>query len=438
MKVIWFVNIPVRLDKMLGTRGGWVRGMLHEIAEMTNYEVRLAWPHDIDTEGIEYDDCCSRISYMSYYYNGNTSILDEKEIDAIARRIAEYKPDIIQIWGTEYIHSYMILLAAKKIGLLKCCVVHIQGLVSICAKHYSQGVPKHIREESMRERLFFSDISVFKKNLAKRGEFEEKALQLVDYVMGRTEWDKACVYQINPKINYYSCNEVLREEFYKEYQWIPRLCEKHSIFVSQANYPIKGFHYVLQGLSIVKRYYKNVKLYVTGDNFYSRYKLLNCHKNKEKYPYLTYEKYLCSLIKDNRLEKSIVFLGDLNATQMTQMYRRTNVFVSGSTIENSPNSIGEAMMIGTPIVSSYVGGIPSMIEHEKEGFLYPLDEPYMMAQYIMRIFKDVESEEGIEPLMLMSDNVRNKARVIFDRNRNVKALMNIYQTIIKDSGLSEN
>ena len=77
----------------------------------------------------------------------------------------------------------------------------------------------------------------------KHGAFEIKALQKVKHIIGRTTWDRACAYQINPDAEYHSCNETLRDEFYK-HNWDINNCEKHSIFVSQGSYPIKGLHFI--------------------------------------------------------------------------------------------------------------------------------------------------------------------------------------------------
>lgn len=73
-------------------------------------------------------------------------------------------------------------------------------------------------------------------------------------------------------------------------------------------------------------------------------------------------------------------------------YLASSVFVSVSTIENSPNSVGEAMLFGCPVVSSCVGGVLDMLEHGQEGFLYQASAPYMLAWYVGCVFRD----DGLE------------------------------------------
>ena len=59
-------------------------------------------------------------------------------------------------------------------------------------------------------------------------------------------------------------------------------------------------------------------------------------------------------------------------------------------IENSPNSLAEVMILGLPTVSSYGGGIPDTVKHNEEGYLYQGDAHYMLAYFIKKVFKETE------------------------------------------------
>lgn len=63
----------------------------------------------------------------------------------------------------------------------------------------------------------------------------------------------------------------------------------------------------------------------------------------------------------------------LDEKQMVQQYLNANVFVLASAVENSPNSLNEAMITGTPCIVSYVGGIGNRMRMGEDGFLYPQD-----------------------------------------------------------------
>ena len=109
---------------------------------------------------------------------------------------------------------------------------------------------------------------------------------------------------------------------------------------------------------------------------------------------------------------------------MKNRYLKCNVFISSSSIENSSNSIGEAMLIGCPIVASYVGGIRNLLNDE-DGYIYPFDEPYMLAQYIDNIF----SSDNLA--IKFSNNSRKHAQITHDPEKNYYRLFEIYNQISK-------
>ena len=99
------------------------------------------------------------------------------------------------------------------------------------------------------------------------------------------------------------------------------------------------------------------------------------------------------------------------------------VFVSPSTIEDPSNSVCEAMLLGVPVVASYVGGTPSLIHHGEDGFLYPCDAHYMLAYYIMQIFQDDELAGRI------SAAARERAGKRHDPEKIKNRIMEIYRAV---------
>ena len=88
---------------------------------------------------------------------------------------------------------------------------------------------------------------------------ERQALLLTDHITGRTEFDRAETAKINPRANYYSMNETMRQEFY-EGRWKPEQTECHSIFLGQGDYPLKGMHFLLEAMGRLKESYPDLKL----------------------------------------------------------------------------------------------------------------------------------------------------------------------------------
>ena len=200
-----------------------------------------------------------------------------------------------------------------------------------------------------------------------RGYLEIEQIKKSNHIIGRTAWDKSHALAINPAINYHKCNETLRDIFYQG-NWSIDTCEKYSIFISQAYYPIKGLHQLLKALPFILQKFPKTKIYIAGIDFITN----------RGWKINGYGNYINKIIKLNKLENHIIFTGVLNETQMFKRYLDSHVFVCPSSIENSPNSIGEAQILGVPCVASYVGGNSDMITDKKSGLLYRFEEVEML------------------------------------------------------------
>jgi glycosyltransferase involved in cell wall biosynthesis len=77
---------------------------------------------------------------------------------------------------------------------------------------------------------------------------------------------------------------------------------------------------------------------------------------------------------NSRVINNINFLGILSEEDIIREFQNCNIFICPSSIENSPNSLGEAQLIGIPTISAYVGGIPDMVIHNYSGLLYRYEE----------------------------------------------------------------
>ena len=113
----------------------------------------------------------------------------------------------------------------------------------------------------------------------------------------------------------------------------------------------------------------------------------------------------------------------LDEKQMCERYLKSNVFVSSSSIENAPTSLGEAMILGVPCVASDVGGVTDLLQHKEEGFVYQPDTPYMLAHYVCEIFADDELA------LQFSKRARMHAIKTHNKEENTKRMMEIYREI---------
>lgn len=425
-RILWVCNVPIPkiandMKITVPNISGWLTGFANALEKVNEVQLHICFPLLGLKEMIR-----GKVGSIRYYAFSqpklfgfipvedplNTSVLMEKHLDEIITLI---KPDILHIFGTEYPHA---LVAAKAFNNPNRTVVHIQGLTSFYWMHYNLGIPRKVQKKFAISNFARGNLLKQEKKLKQRGEFEIETLKIVGHVIGRTDWDKACTTQINPNIKYHFCNESLRDSFYEE-EWNAEKCEKYSIFLSQAATPIKGLHFMLRALPEIIRMYPDTHLYIAGndltrtDSLYAKLKISS------------FALYIKSIIKEFGIEDKVTFTGTLNETQMKVRFLNSNVFVSPSTIENSPNSLGEAMLLGIPCISSDVGGVKNMLEHNKEGFIYQGDAPYMLAHYVKEYFRnpDLARSFGLQ--------AKKHASVTHNRENNLKTLLKIYEEIIQ-------
>ena len=325
----------------------------------------------------------------------------------------QYLPDVVHIHGTEYPHGLAYINACGNHHV----VVSIQGLVNVYERYYygEISIKQLLKMTTLRDIIRRDTIFNQHKNMQQRGLIEKITLKSVQHIIGRTSWDKAHSWATNPQANYHFCNEILRNKFY-ESTWTLKNCEKNSIFLSQAHYPIKGFQQIIKALPLILRHYPNTKIYVAGNNFFTnRGWRLNGFGN-----------HIRSLMKAYSVTNNIIFTGLLSETEICNRYLSSHVFICPSSIENSPNSIGEAQLLGVPCVASYVGGIANMVTDGETGLLYRFEEFEMLAAAVCRIFAN-------DSLALkLSEKSRESAITRHDKLINAKSLNNIYRTIYND------
>ncbi len=410
MKIFWLCNVVLSdIARDMGINasvsGGWLSGIFSGLCKNADVELMVCFPHSEKINGI-FNGC----KYCSFVQSENT----EQQFMSI---LNDFEPDVIHIFGTEFSHTLEMVKVCEKIGLNENTIISIQGLVSVIAKHYTAFLPWNVVNGfSFRDLIKRENIKLSQKQFEKRGKYEIEAIKRARNVIGRTEWDKACVKKINKNINYFYCNENLRPTFYEK-KWDYNNCEKNSIFVSQCSYPVKGFHLVLDAFADIIKDYPDAKLYVAGSN-----PIANSLSGRLRRKY--YDIYLAKIIKKYCLKDRVIFLGALDDQQMCERFLKSNVFVSASSIENSSNSVGEAMLLGVPTVSSFVGGIPSMLSHGKEGFLYQADAPYMLANYVKKLFEDTNLQQSF------SENSRLRAQKTHNIQINTETLIKIYEELL--------
>ena len=88
------------------------------------------------------------------------------------------------------------------------------------------------------------------------------------------------------------------------------------------------------------------------------------------------------------IDHLVTFTGRLETTEMVRLYRSADVVLNPSRVDNTPNSILEALATGVPVVSTNVGGVPYLVQHGRSAWLVPPDDPQKMAEGMERVLRD--------------------------------------------------
>lgn len=421
MKILWVVNLMLpeiarELNLPASNREGWLSGIFSMMASSNEYELCVAYPvtdkvdlNPVSVRGIKCYAFLENLSAPEEY--------DESLEERIKEIISETDPDILHIFGTEFPHG---LAAARAFGKPERTLVGLQGICTEIAKEYMALIPEKVQKEvTFRDFIRKDSLKNQQEKFVMRGENERKLLSEVSFVTGRTDFDRNFALSVNEKLIYLPLHESMREEFYES---VPDSADKrpHSIFLMQGDYPIKGFHFLIEACGRLIEKYPDLTVVVAGNSIIKH----STFKDRLKTP--AYGKYLRKLIRENRLEGSIFSLGPLSASEVRKQYLGSSVFVCPSYMDNSPNSIAEAMLLGVPVVASDAGGIRSIIS-EEEGYIFRKGNSEELEECLDRVFSLTDTQD--EELLQKVKNASKRAKTDYDKSTNYRTLMDIYLKI---------
>ena len=421
MKVLWLCNIilPKVAAKMglnASNKEGWLSGASAAAEKGGEFELGICFPVGPENDGFFLED---GVKYHGFYEDTNRpDVYDPSLCDRLSSIVEKFDPDIVHIFGTEYPHARAMAEVMK--DRPERILIGMQGVVAACRDHYLDGLPERvINRVTFRDFVKKDSLKIQKSKFDLRTENEIAALKIAGNVTGRTPFDKQYALGVNPDAKYHFMNETLRQEFYDNA--LPeegrKSAEPHSVFLSQGNYPLKGAHMMIKAFAELKKKYPDAKLYIAGDN-------VTKHANfKERLKLASYDKYLVELINEYSLEDSVVFTGSLPVSEYIDRLSKCSVFVCPSSVENSPNSLGEAMMLGVPCVASNVGGIPGIFEGGRDGILYDYADTDALVTAVSEMFDDEAKAAEF------AKNASAHALATHNASANYSRLVEIYKEI---------
>lgn len=417
MRVLWISGpgrfVPSHQKSGGYNGGGWVASVQKEITKQEDITLGISFCMDGEPEKVEQGG----VTYYPVPHHTKSKkdkIIDFLKINDVTRDevvwpyyeekfkkiIADFKPDVIHIFGSELYQD----LAALVTGDIP-TVLHIQGLLSLYIYIFlPPSVSKwqyYMSGKGLKGKYFNYQYLAYWHRSAHR---EKAILKAVSHILGRTDWDRQALEVINPKAEYHYGGEILRDIFYEEKS--RNLPTAKPVITTTISFPTyKGYDVVLKVANILKNevgldfdwnVYGNVE-----PNFMERHTGLK-HENL-----------------------NIHLKGVASAEQLRDALLESTLYFHSSYVENSPNSVGEAQLLGLPVVASRVGGTDSMVEHGKTGLLYPATDPYMAAYYIKRM---IENRDENIALGLAAQKV---AKERHNPQKIVQELLDTYREIKK-------
>lgn len=419
MKVLWFTNIPMpgmvgQMTKNHFASGGWMFALMEQLTQIPTINLNVCCiSPGLMTKTITIN---SRLTYYPINQGAKRRVLGYKDLDMeykyledCANLANELMPDIIHIHGTERFYG---LLGARKL-VESPIIISLQGLLNDYVRPRNYFGVSNVKDVILTEDIFHllrgmgTLPSYFR--LRKSAKREIEILSNNNWFIGRTTYDKSHLSFFNPNSNYFSIAEILRTPFYDNY-WEFHNCKKQRIIFTNGNTFRRGTEIILDAVAVLKNEFPNVELILIGE----------IHVNP-------YGKRLVKKIKRLDIQNNVIFLGKLNAQQIVDELKKAHIFAIPSLIENSPNSLCEAQLMGVPCVASYSGGIPSLVSDNETGLLFPPGDTPLFIEQVRRIFNDEN----------LAKNLSAKTRTAALKRHNISDVTNLvvkaYETVINSN-----
>ncbi len=416
MKILWFTNSPslsegyLNNNKSIGR--GWIGALEEQITKIPTIELAISFSVDRDMKPFKPNTTKYYPVYVSspkgkvkkMVSRWTKPIQNETHIQPYLQVIEEFKPDVIHIFGTEDVFGLIISKTHVP------CIIHLQGNLILCDHKWYSGLTavdilKYSKKWSLIKGFGLYHNYWINKKEANR---ERKIFQQAKFFMGRTDWDRRITSALSPHSKYFHCDEMIRPEFYS-HRWSAKDNKNTHILITVIRKNIyKGLETIFECKRILKDMNLNQKMIwkIAGIN------------TSDEISFLIERKY-----KSTFIENDIELLGPLHEKELINEMLAADAFIHPSHIDNSPNSVCEAMLLGMPVITTFAGGIPSIIENKKEGLLVQDGDPYALAGTIKELIEnnDFASELGL--------NARAKAITRHNPDKIINQLLNIYSSI---------
>ena len=417
MKVLWFTNsTAAAFSNALKGTGGWIEALDCALQGLVELHVAFLYPYDLKPF------VNGRTTYHPIYTGGivmnnirRRFISDSKDryTQKYIDLVKEVNPDIIHIHGTE--NTFHRILGKTQAPV----VISVQGIPTVIAHKYNSGyygsyINCKTTKRTLQSFLFGrASYKTIMRKLERFGNVEQDTFMLAKYIVGRTDWDRRVISVLAPGSKYLRVNEALRESFYQNKWEIEAPIERIVIHTTSGNSYFKGFETLCYALSLLNEMGIDTEWRVAGVSEGSSINRITKKCLGKNYP-----------------RKGLKLLGPLNEIELVDSLLSSHIYVMPSHIENSPNSLCEAMLLGMPCITTLAGGSDSILCHKREGLVIQDGDPWSMAGAILELKNDWGTA------LEYGKNAREHALERHDKKRIVDDLLSVYTEIINEADKS--
>ncbi len=135
------------------------------------------------------------------------------------------------------------------------------------------------------------------------------------------------------------------------------------------------------------------------------------------------EKKLRDLARSLGIEKRVCFAGWVK--DMDSFYNAVDVNLLSSLSEGFPYALAEGTRFALPTLSTRVGGVPVLIDHEENGYLFQPGDYQTLAEYLVRLAKDPSLRKEL------GDKLFEKSKREFSLDHMVEYQLEIYEDVLR-------
>lgn len=412
MKILWFeISTPVRYQDNGQVTAGWQDALEDIVSKCDDIQLFIAFESLTANkvkviDGITYIPMKTEYSWWERKKREFTCKVNEKKvIQKGLEVIRDYHPDLVHVFGNEWPFG----LLAKHINIP--LVVHIQGSI---VPYYNVLYPARYSNFTLIKAIGW-DLRKQYHNLAwlfmmkSWLKMETETWNRVSHYMGRTEWDRALVNMLHPGASYHHVEEALRPLFLNtSNKWHGINNGKIKLFTTGCSTFWKGIDVMLKTAHVLKNANVDFEWTVAGKLPDLNRKIV---EDKEGLRFADY---------------NFRFLGLIKPGELIDKLCDTTLYVHTAYIENSPNSICEAQLLGVPVVATMVGGVSTLVRDRKDGILVPANDPWQMANAIVELANDADR------MRAYSESTRKFALQRHSKENILKELLSCYHDILNN------